>query len=258
MSIGFVQGGAPSEKRIPTPPKWTKRGGLAKIVFHFLPISDMSITKVDEYHPEALIGNYLLKVSAEKDERMRGKLSGFRFILNHNRSEWTDTAVELAPNLLRIRIEFLGSKMENILREMNELPGVRGSFVCDGNGLVISTAMPQPYRGQVEHIGREVVQVVALLQMLGEETDILDFLFSDGRILVNGLRDFSLIVFCEPSIDISMVRLRSNVTLGEIRRDGRFKKHMQKVSKTKKGLLAGKGLAESYQQIIKKLKPLER
>jgi hypothetical protein len=24
MSIGFVQGGAPFEKRIPTPPKWTK------------------------------------------------------------------------------------------------------------------------------------------------------------------------------------------------------------------------------------------
>ena len=94
--------------------------------------------------------------------------------------------------------------------------------------------------------------------MLGEETDILDFLFSDGRILVNGLTDFSLIVFCEPNINISMVRLKSNVTLGEIRRDGRFKKHMQKASKTKKSLLAGKGLDESYQQIIKRLKPLER
>ena len=148
--------------------------------------------------------------------------------------------------------------MENILKEMNELPGVRGSFVCDREGAVLSTAMPEPYLTQVERIGREVVQVVALMQMLGEETDILDFLFSDGRILVNGLRDFSLIVFCEPDVDISMVRLRSNVTLGEIRRDSRFKKHMEKVSRTKQGTLGGRGLAESYQQIIKKLKPLER
>ena len=147
--------------------------------------------------------------------------------------------------------------MENILKEINELPGVRGSFVCDGNGVVISSAMPEIYNKEVENIGREVIQVIALLQILREETDIIDFLFSDGRILVNGLTDFSLIVFCEPNIDISMVRLKSNVILAEIRRNGKFKKHMQKVSKTKKGLLTGEGLDESYQQIIKKLKPLE-
>ncbi len=117
--------------------------------------------------------------------------------------------------------------------------------------------MPEIYDREVENIGREVVQVIALLQVLGEETDTLDFLFSDGRILVNGLTDFSLIIFCEPDIDISMVRLKSNVILAEIRRDGKFKKHMQKIPKAKESLLAGEGLDESYQQIIKKLKPLE-
>jgi len=159
--------------------------------------------------------------------------------------------------LLELGVKSPGSIMENILKEINELPGVRGSFVCDGNGVVISSAMPEIYDKEVENIGREVVQVIALLQILREDTDIIDFLFSDGRILVNGLIDFSLIVFCEPNIDISMVRLKSNVVLAEIRRNGKFKKHMQKASKTKKGLLAGEGLDESYQQIIKKLKPLE-
>lgn len=180
-----------------------------------------------------------------------------RITLDHQKSEWTDSALELAPNLLELGVKFLGSKMENVLKEINEIRGVRGSFICDGNGVVISSAMPEIYNTEVENIGREVVQVIGLLQMLGEETDIIDFLFSDGRILVNGLTEFSLIVFCEPNIDISMVRLKSNVTLAEIRRDGRFKKHMQKVSKTKKSLLTGEGLDESYQQIIKKLKPLK-
>lgn len=147
--------------------------------------------------------------------------------------------------------------MENILKEINELPGVRGAFICDGNGVIISSAMPPTYHQEVGNIGREVVQVVVLLQVLGEETDILDFLFADGRILVNGLTDFSLIVFCDPNIDISMLRLKTNVALAEIRRDGKFKKHMQKVSQGKKGLLASEGLDESYQQIIKKLKPPE-
>ncbi|MBW2058349.1 MAG: roadblock/LC7 domain-containing protein [Deltaproteobacteria bacterium] len=147
--------------------------------------------------------------------------------------------------------------MEKILEEMNEVPGVRGSFVCDRNGTVICRDMPERYGDQLENIGREVVQVVALLQSLGEETEVLDFLFSDGRILVNGLRDLSLVVFCEPDIDVSMVRLKSNVTLGELRRDGRFKRHMQKVSRAKRGLLARDKLDESYQQIIRKLKTLE-
>ncbi len=147
--------------------------------------------------------------------------------------------------------------MESILEEINELPGVRGSFVCDGRGAVISSVMPEAYHKQAGNIGREVVQVVSLLQALGEETDILDFLFSDGRILVNALKDFSLIVFCDPDIDISMIRLRTNVALAEIRRDGRFKKYVQKVSRIRKSLLASEGLDESYQQIIRRLKPPE-
>jgi len=160
--------------------------------------------------------------------------------------------------LLGPGVKFLGFEMERILQEINELPGIKGSFVCDGKGTVISSAMPAVYDKQVKNIGREVVQVISLLQILGEETDILDFLFSDGRILVNGLTDFSLIVFCDTNIDISMLRLRTNVALAEIRRDGRFKRHMHKVSKARRSLLPSEGLDESYQAIINRLKPPEK
>jgi len=147
--------------------------------------------------------------------------------------------------------------MENILKEINELTGVRGSFLCDVNGKVLSTAMPESYAKAVENIGREVFQVIALLQMLGEDTDILDFLFSDGRILVNGMKDLSLIVFCEPDVDISMLRLKSNVSLAEIRRNVRFKKHSQKVAKGRKGLSSGQRLDDSYRRIMSNIRPLK-
>jgi len=147
--------------------------------------------------------------------------------------------------------------MENLLKEINELSGVWGSFICDGHGVVLSAAMPKTQRKDVENIGREVVQVVALLNMLGEETDVLDFLYSDGRILVNGLADLSLVVACEPNVDMSMVRLKSNVMLAELRRNVRFKRHMEKASRVKKHLRANEGLDESYRKIIGKLKPLK-
>ncbi|NIO04398.1 MAG: hypothetical protein GTN74_07205 [Proteobacteria bacterium] len=185
-------------------------------------------------------------------------LHGLQGLYNHQRFKWPDIASHLAPNLLERDIKFPDFEMEKILQEINELPGVRGSFLCDGNGVVISSAMPEIYHEEVGNIGKEVVQVLGLLQILGEETDVLEFLFSDGRILVNGLADFSLIVFCDPDIDISMLRLRTNVALAEIRRNGKFKKHMHKVFKSKKGLLAGEGLDESYQQIINRLKPQDR
>jgi len=224
------------------------------MLFHFHPISDMSITKLDEYRPVAQIRVRLSRGSAAEVERRLTEGLDFRLILGHRETHWPDTVPELAPNLLKGESGFPSLSMENILKDMNDLPGVRGSFICDGDGTVISTAMPDAYSSQIGHAGREVVQVIALLHMLGEETDVVDFLFSDGRILVNGFKDFSLIVFCEPDTDIAMVRLESNVTLGEIRRDGRFKRHMQKVSKSRRDLVGGKGLAESYQQIIKKLK----
>ena len=146
--------------------------------------------------------------------------------------------------------------MQSLLKEINELSGVKGSFVCDGNGDVLSAAMPRTERKDVEDIGREVVQVVALLRTLGEETDVLDFLFSDGRILVNGLTDLSLVIACEPNVDVSMVRLKSNVVLAEIRRNARFKKHLERASKTKRDLSASENLDESYRKIIRRLKPL--
>jgi predicted regulator of Ras-like GTPase activity (Roadblock/LC7/MglB family) len=147
--------------------------------------------------------------------------------------------------------------MENLLKEINELSGVRGSFVCDGHGVVLSAAMPRTQRKDVENIGREVVQVVGLLNMLGEETDVLDFLYSDGRILVNGLADLSLVVTCEPNVDMSLVRLKSNVILAEIRRNVRFKRHMEKASRRKKHLRGSESLDESYRKIIRRLRPMK-
>ena len=145
--------------------------------------------------------------------------------------------------------------MENVLKEINELTGVRGSFVCDGRGVVLSAAMPRTQQKEMESLGREVVQVVSLLHMLGEETEILDFLYSDGRILVNGLADLSLVVACEPNVDMSMVRLKSNVVLAELRRNVRFKRHMEKALRVKRDLGASESLDESYRKIIRRLRP---
>ena len=218
----------------------------------------MSITKLDEYRPVTQIRVRLLPGSATEVEPRLAEGVNSRLILGHRETHWPDTVPELALKLLMGQIGFPSLTMENTLKDMNDLPGGRGSCICDADGTVISTAMPDALSSQIGHVGREVVQVIALLHMLGEETDVVDFLFSDGRVLVNGFNDFSLIVFCETDTDVAMVRLESNVILGEIRRDGRFKKHTQKVSKPRGDLVGGKGLAESYQQIIKKLKSSER
>jgi predicted regulator of Ras-like GTPase activity (Roadblock/LC7/MglB family) len=146
--------------------------------------------------------------------------------------------------------------MEDILRGLKDLPGVRGSFVCDATGVVVSAQVPTGYADEFENLGREVVLVTGLLQRLGEETEIIDFLFSDGRILVSGFKDFSLVVFCEPNVDSSMVRLRSSVTVDEFTRDGRFRKHIRKVSKARERGYAVGGLSEPYKGIMKKAKPV--
>jgi hypothetical protein len=71
------------------------------MVFHFHPISDMSITKLDEYRPVAQIRVRLSRGSAAEVEPRLAEGLNSRLILGHPETRWPDTVPELAPNLLK-------------------------------------------------------------------------------------------------------------------------------------------------------------
>ncbi len=101
--------------------------------------------------------------------------------------------------------------METVLAEINGVPGVRGSFICDGHGEMIVSAVATGLNAALDGVGREVTQALAALEMVGEAKSELDFAYSRMRVLVQSLGKAVLIVLCEPEVDISLLRLTVNV-----------------------------------------------
>lgn len=101
--------------------------------------------------------------------------------------------------------------MEAALAEINGVPGVRGSFICDSRGEMIVNAVATGLDAALDGVGREVSQTMAALEMIGEAKRELDFAYSRMRVLVHGLEKAVLVVLCEPKVDISLVRLTVNV-----------------------------------------------
>lgn len=101
--------------------------------------------------------------------------------------------------------------MEALLSEISGVPGVRGSFICDGRGELIVSAVATGLDAVLDSVGREVTQTMAALEMIGEAKSELDFAYSGMRVVVHDLEKAVLIVLCEPEVDVSLLRLTVNV-----------------------------------------------
>jgi len=103
--------------------------------------------------------------------------------------------------------------VESILKDINAVVGVTGSFVCNGEGQVVARALPEVFDDAIlSLVGRTSAQTVAGLQTLRRRrAGDLDLLYSGGRLLVKNLRYGCLCVLCVPRINVPLLNLTANV-----------------------------------------------
>jgi predicted regulator of Ras-like GTPase activity (Roadblock/LC7/MglB family) len=105
------------------------------------------------------------------------------------------------------------STMENILKDINAVIGVNGSFVCDVDGQVLSSLLPENLGDDLlSPVGRTMAQTIGGVELsrrrkMGE----LDLLFRDARVLVKNLRVGYLCILCQPTINVPLLNLTANV-----------------------------------------------
>jgi predicted regulator of Ras-like GTPase activity (Roadblock/LC7/MglB family) len=105
------------------------------------------------------------------------------------------------------------SEMENILKDINAVMGVNGSFVCDVDGQMLSSLLPENLDDDLlSPVGRTMAQTITGVELsrrrkMGE----LDLLYRDARVLVKNLRVGYLCILCEPTINIPLLNLTANV-----------------------------------------------
>lgn len=144
--------------------------------------------------------------------------------------------------------------MKEKLREINSLDGVWGYFLCDNTGKILEKEMPVVFLKKLGTAGRETTQVIGLLESLDRTSESLDLLFDDGRLLIMSPKNFTFVVFCDPNIDIGMLRAKVNGVISHIQGDAKTQELFQK-REWRRRLLQKEYLSEEYKEILGQLVP---
>ncbi|UCD71548.1 MAG: hypothetical protein JSW70_00755 [Syntrophobacterales bacterium] len=145
--------------------------------------------------------------------------------------------------------------MKEKLEEINAIKGVWGYFICDNTGKILEREMPIVFMKHLAMMGKEVTQVVGLLESLIRSSENIDLLFEDGRVTIRSLKNFTLVVFCDPNVDIPMLRLKINVLISEISEDSKMQELLEKGEWRRRRLLQKEYLNKEYREILKQLVP---
>lgn len=147
--------------------------------------------------------------------------------------------------------------MKEKLREINSLDGVWGYFLCDNTGKILEKEMPVVFLKKLGTAGREITQVIGLLESLDRASESLDLLFEDGRLLIISPKNFTLVVFCDPNVDVSTLRTKMNEVISQIQGDAKTQEVFQKKEWKRRRLLQKEYLSEEYKEILGQLVPEE-
>ena len=104
--------------------------------------------------------------------------------------------------------------MEDYLRDVNAVVGVMGSFVCDGEGRVLASALPDVFDDAIlSTVGRTISHTIAgLSSARRRKARDFDLLYTEGRVIVKPLREGCLCILCVRDINVPLLNLTANAT----------------------------------------------
>ncbi len=102
--------------------------------------------------------------------------------------------------------------METILKEINLVLGVSGSFICDAEGKLLAQALPNiTDPAPVAMAARVVAQVLQALESAGQRASEIDLTFADRRLILKTVRGGALAILCARSINLPLLNLTANL-----------------------------------------------
>ena len=103
--------------------------------------------------------------------------------------------------------------MEETLRDICAVVGVRGCFVCDDAGRVRASAPLEDFDERVlETVGRTISQTTAgLFMSRRRKIHEIDLLYSEGRVVIKPLAEGCLCVICARTMNVPLLNLTANV-----------------------------------------------
>lgn len=107
--------------------------------------------------------------------------------------------------------------MENILKEINAVIGVVGSFVCLSDGTVAAEALPEEYgTEQVELAARVVSQTFQALEASGPRVNEVELAYDKNRLILRNLRGGVLAILCSRAINVPLLSFTANLAVKKL------------------------------------------
>jgi len=108
--------------------------------------------------------------------------------------------------------------MQDILKDVNAVVGVTGSFICNEEGEVLASALPGIFDdAMLSVVGRAAVQTVAGLQTARRrKVGDVDLIYTEGRFIVKSLRGGCLCILCVPRINIPLLNMTANLAVRKL------------------------------------------
>jgi predicted regulator of Ras-like GTPase activity (Roadblock/LC7/MglB family) len=102
--------------------------------------------------------------------------------------------------------------MENLLKEINAVLGVSGSFVCLSDSSIAAKAVPENLdAAHLETAARVATQTINALETSGHRITDADLSYAQGRLILRNLRGGILVILCQRNINVALLNLTANV-----------------------------------------------
>jgi predicted regulator of Ras-like GTPase activity (Roadblock/LC7/MglB family) len=108
--------------------------------------------------------------------------------------------------------------VEGILKDINTVVGVTGSFICDGEGQVLASVLSDPLDETIlSTVGRTMAQTMAgLATARRRKVSDMDLLYHEGRVVIKNLREGCLCILCVRHINVPLLNLTANVAVKKL------------------------------------------
>lgn len=109
--------------------------------------------------------------------------------------------------------------MEALLRQLNAVPGVMGSMVCDQDGQLLAHAFPPMLDpATLERAALALGERTAALQAALGPVGTIDLRYTNSRIVVKVLGGARVLFLCAPSINLQLLAMSATGVLRQLDR----------------------------------------
>ncbi len=102
--------------------------------------------------------------------------------------------------------------MDEILQQLNAVPGVIGSLVCGRDGVAVACAFPPLFdTAIIDGVAAAVADSASGAHGATGPAELLDFRYAEGRVVIKPLQDAFVLLLCTKKVNLGVLTISLNV-----------------------------------------------